>query len=397
MTHPTEPPYPTAPPPPPYPTTATPAPAYPTAPPPYPAAEEPPPYPGAPSTPPPGQPTQVPPPRSESRQAPQEEQPPPRPGDPEDFPRRTGRVHISAHQRGADATVVSQVLLHIPYLICSLAVVSALALGLLGPLGYLVVLGWLASGALVFHRPTEGVLARHLFHLRYPTRDERQRLEPIWREVSARSGIDAHNYELWVENSGELNAYAAAGHIVGVTHYSLNQLPPRQLAAVLAHELGHHRGGHAWASLLGLWYALPARLVWALFRKVAAVAVRVAAFFSGLGALVVVCVLGSVLAAAVLTAWWIVLPMLAAPYLLAAISRRAELRADRHAAELGFAPALVDVLNALHAEEQAAIEQAVAMGRKAQGPGTVARLLSSHPDHYTRLHHLEEFLPATGS
>jgi Zn-dependent protease with chaperone function len=41
----------------------------------------------------------------------------------------------------------------------------------------------------------------------------------------------------------------------------VQRLSPVQLEAVLAHELGHHLGGHPWASLLRYWYSLPATYV----------------------------------------------------------------------------------------------------------------------------------------
>ena len=114
-----------------------------------------------------------------------------------------------------------------------------------GDLAILVIIAWILSGALVFHRPTESALARPLLHLRYPTPQERAKLEPVWREVTARAGVEGRNYELWVEDSDGLNAVAAAGHIVGVTRFAMNELPNGELAAVMAHELGHHVGGHA--------------------------------------------------------------------------------------------------------------------------------------------------------
>lgn len=95
-----------------------------------------------------------------------------------------------------------------------------------------------------------------LYRLRYPTPEEDRKLRSAWRRVTARAGVDADAYQLWVEDSTGINAMAAAGHIVGVTSHSLRTLTPGKLAGVLAHELGHHVGGHAWSSLLTFWYAL---------------------------------------------------------------------------------------------------------------------------------------------
>lgn len=117
---------------------------------------------------------------------------------------------MAAHQRGADATAIGQLAVQVPGFLVSLAVVASFAVGILGTaMGWLVILAWLASGALVFHRPTELAFARHVMKLRAPLAEERARLEPVWREVTARAGIEAHTYELMVENSTDLNAVAA--------------------------------------------------------------------------------------------------------------------------------------------------------------------------------------------
>lgn len=77
--------------------------------------------------------------------------------------------------------------------------------------------------------------------------------------------------------------------------------------------------------------------------------------------------------------------LLVLPYLTAAVSRRAELRADAHAAVLGFGPALAQTLHGWSAHET---------GTPATPgmTGLQVRLLSTHPDHRTRLHHLQPYL-----
>jgi len=303
-----------------------------------------------------------------------------------------GRVEMRARQRGADATAISSLLLHLPNFICSFIVVYLIAGVLPSVLTWVLVVLWLASGALVFHRPTEKIIARYLLNLRYPTRKELAWLSPIWSEVSKRAGIEGAAYDLWIEDSGDLNAYAAAGHIVGVTHFSMTTLPPAEMAGVLAHELGHHTGGHAWSSLLGLWYSLPGRLAWQALRKVTSWALVLARYFFCLGAAILLAAAGLVIAAAL--TFWPLLLVLAAPYLLAAVSRKAELRADRTAAELGFAQVMVQVLTKIHGEQLEAQRQPGADGKeKSLSPGLAAKLLSSHPDYHTRLRQLEDYLP----
>lgn len=303
------------------------------------------------------------------------------------------RIHLSAHQRGADATAIGTLLLHVPNFLCSLLVMVLVSL-LFGDLGILVVIAWLASGLLVVHRPTESVIARHLLRLRYPTLDERARLEPVWREVTSRAGVDGRAYELWVEDSDSLNAVAAAGHIVGVTSYAMRHLPNGELAAVMAHELGHHVGGHAWSSLLGYWYALPGRLAWRVLRVLFRVAYRVSRAFSCMGIGIMLLVFGSIALATISTLYGLPLLVLGLPYALAAMGRRAELRADRHAAALGFAPMLMSVLDKLHrAEQQQSAALSARYGVRARPQESpLNKLLSSHPDHYTRLHHLQSYV-----
>ncbi|OKK10817.1 M48 family metalloprotease [Streptomyces sp. CB02400] len=305
-----------------------------------------------------------------------------------------GRVHVSGRQRHTDATAFSNLLLHLPNFLCSLVVVGLVS-ALFGGFGVLVVLAWLASGALVFHRPTESALARHLLRLRYPTPQERAKLEPVWREVTARAGVEGRNYELWVEDSDGLNAVAAAGHIVGVTRFAMNQLPNGELAAVMAHELGHHVGGHAWSSLLGYWYALPGRIAWRVLRAVTGFMFRVSQVFSCFGVLFFGLFVGGLALATISTLYGLPLLLLAVPYALAAVGRRSELRADQHAAALGFAPMLAAVLQKLHHQEQQAAALTAADGGAPVTETPVSKLLSSHPDYYTRLHHLQPYLQPT--
>ncbi|MFH8488009.1 M48 family metalloprotease [Streptomyces longisporoflavus] len=299
---------------------------------------------------------------------------------------------MAAHQRGTDATAVGRLLVQLPGFVVSFLIVSGLCAALFGTVGWFVVLVWLASGALVFHRPTELAFARHVLGLRPPSADERLRLEPVWREVTARAGIEPHTYELMVENSGELNALAAAGHVVGVTTYSLRQLPSSKLAAVLAHELGHHTGGHAWAGLLGQWYSMPGRVVWALARRITLVAFYVARHVSPAATGIALLVVGVFLLAVTATLWFLVIPLLITPYLLAYFGRLGELRADRQAADLGFAPVLAEILHQAQAQDETDRARAVTAGYRAKQRGTMSRLLSSHPETHTRLRALEPYL-----
>ncbi|WP_369200463.1 M48 family metalloprotease [Streptomyces sp. PU-14G] len=316
-------------------------------------------------------------------------------------------MHLTQRQRTIDVAAVGQLLLHLPALFASVVIVAALSHVLL-PVWWPGVLLWLGSGAMAFHRPTERAVARHLLHLRHPTAPERARVKRVWREVTARAGIEGRAYELWIEDSDHLNAVAAAGHIVGVTRFSLESLSNGQLAAILAHELGHHIRGHAWSSLLGQWYALPGRLAWATVRRLLRF---LAVSVTGRGRMrcwtvVLFLVVCSAVVVAALSYWYVVLALALAPYLLAAVARRAELRADHHAVTTGFGAPLAEVLDIMQAAEResghvtaSALSgcgetAVVETGTPARGrsQGILGKLLSSHPDYHTRLHHIAPYL-----
>ncbi|MCX5204847.1 M48 family metalloprotease [Streptomyces sp. NBC_00237] len=392
--------------PPPYPGSATPH-THPGAPPPSsPGPHTPPPqYPGAPQSPAhhalPG-PAHVPtppaaPPGTPASAHPGAPAPQPLAPDTLDYQNALGsRVHYLAHQRGADATALGRLALLLPGFLMSLLVVVLAASILTAVTGlpyWIPTLLWVASGALVFHRPSEDLFARRLLKLHRPSPQDMSRLAPVWREVTARAGVDGSQYELWIEESKELNAYAAAGHIVGVTRFALTNLTSAHLAAVLAHELGHHTGGHAWSSLLDYWYSLPGRVAWRVIRAVMVFTVTFTSYFSWLVTAGLVLFFGFLTLATVTVLYGLPLILLAIPYLMAAVGRRAELRADQHAAALGFAPMLAEVLYAMEQSEvQARYQLAAARGAKPAEPGVLARLLTTHPDFHTRLYRLQPHL-----
>jgi Zn-dependent protease with chaperone function len=296
-------------------------------------------------------------------------------------------------RRSADVFSVTSLLAYLPYLVMSVALV--LQLGSLpgvflgnGTLqtagGWAVFAGWSACGVLLVRSASvEGFFARLLEGSRLPTESERARLEAVWSHVTAAAGVDGSVYQLWVQDIDELNASATSGHIVTVTSGALQSMSPRQLAAVLAHELGHHLGGHAWMGALTYWYCLPARLVVRVLSALAHLFTlligAVAAFAAmrtplGLVGLLVFrpVVWGAKFMMFILYAPVIVLVIV--PVVVARASDRfAELRADRLAVDVGYGPTLVEVFQGWAQED--------AGGR----PGVRERLLASHPPLHRRI------------
>ncbi|MFF5533086.1 M48 family metalloprotease [Streptomyces cinerochromogenes] len=253
---------------------------------------------------------------------------------------------VKAVQRGIDGAALSQLLLTVPIGLISLALVTVVS-GVINPLlAVIVPVAWLLSGPLVFHRDVEAAIARRLFGMRRPTPEEAQRLDAVWEQVTRRAGVDRQTYELWIQDRTELNATAAAGHIVAVTRYAMYRLPNSRLGAVLAHELGHHVGGHTWAAMLADWYALPARAAGRAILALLVVLFRTK-HWAGIacgGCLSLMILQALFLFAFVQDMWWLVLPVAIGPLLIAWLHRRAEFRADAYAVGLGFGEALEDVL-----------------------------------------------------
>jgi Zn-dependent protease with chaperone function len=298
--------------------------------------------------------------------------------------RKQNRVKVimrgqrAGRRRTLDLSAVLDLVLALPLVFSSLFVVALLGQALLPQAVWVLPVGWLLSGAVVF-LPQVDVLIAATLRARRPTGAERAWFMPLWHDVCANARVDGRRYSLWVRNSDEVNALATGGHVVAVTTAALD-LPARQLEAVLAHELGHHLSGHATASLLRWWYGLPARLLALLVGVVSRLVLAIGQVFgSGFAALVsLVVVFALFLALLAVSPWLLLLPVLAP--VLAWTSRRAELRADRIAAELGYAPPLLEVLRRWLRDEP---------GTRA---GVRARMLASHPSCATRIRGLENYL-----
>jgi STE24 endopeptidase len=257
---------------------------------------------------------------------------------------------------------------------------------------------WTVSAPLVLTRPVEALLARLLYHgLHRPDEADLARIVPALERVCRRAGADPGRYLLRVQESRQLNAFALGGHVLAVTRAAID-LPGDMLEAVLAHEVGHHLHLHPLAIILGWWYLLPFEAGDRLLRTIRRITRWLARTFGrlndrtgglaggrapdgALGMLALLLVLG-VLAVAggllvvVLGLLWLPLLVLVrlARVLSAALSRAGEHAADRHAAELGYGPGLIQVLLLFQQAEFAAPR-----------PRGMAALLRSHPSSQARI------------
>ncbi len=201
------------------------------------------------------------------------------------------------------------------------------------------VIGCGVASASWFHPNRAQAAAAYGF--RPPVGAEPDLLASAWSEVTRAAGVDGWPYSLWVQQSAALNAFAAPARMVAVTSWALGSLRPRQLAAVLAHELGHHLLLDPRLRLLDDWASLPARVV----RAIGKIPVRAAR-----GPGVVRLLIRSAISAALLVgAATVLTPRIGAPTVAvlitllvleplsaAARSRRGEFAADRMAVDFGY-------------------------------------------------------------
>jgi Zn-dependent protease with chaperone function len=243
-----------------------------------------------------------------------------------------------------------------------------------------VAVGYLAAAVVMFIRPVQAGVLTPLLGARRPTDDEYDRIYPLWRRIARANDLPPERYILRVLPSDELNAYACGGHLVVVTSFAVAELPQRELAGVLAHELGHHLGMHTVGLTIAHWLSLPVVLfarVGFLLQNVATAATRAFASQSAgwtmLGQLV----------AGLLNV--LSLPFVAALYAADAlgnvIGHRSELQADRRVVRMGFGPNLAQ-----------ALRHVISLGGGRRPIGWRARLAASHPPARTRVARIDAML-----
>jgi Zn-dependent protease with chaperone function len=244
---------------------------------------------------------------------------------------------------------------------------------------------WLAVGyplaaVLLFIRAVQDVVLTPLFGARRPTEEELELIEPLWRDIAYANRLPPERYILRVLASEELNAYACGGHLVVVTSFAVTDLPRRELAGVLAHELSHHLGMHTVGLTLGHWLSLPVVLlarVGFLLQNVATAATRAFAAQSAGWTIV------GQLVAGVLNV--LSLPFVAALYAADAlgnvVGHRSEFQADRRVVRMGYGPNLAQ-----------ALRRVISLGGGQRPIGWRARLAASHPPARTRVARIDAML-----
>jgi Zn-dependent protease with chaperone function len=298
---------------------------------------------------------------------------------------------VTRRRATVDLSVAALVLANLPWVAASfITVVMLLWLitALLG-VGFLLVpltWAWVLSGALIFVPAAGPYIAQYLLGLRAPNKSEADQLDAAWRLVARQAGIDPGSYALWIDDHADVNACQPGGRFLSVSRATLH-LAPRHQAAALAHELAHQLAGHTWARMLVQWYSAPARwlarsygAVLRTTRRGGQVAGPVGATVGCLGA-VVWLVLGLALVGGLITTPEL-RPAIAVLPFLPWLSRWAEKRCDRVAADLGFGPDLLDLFR--HWQESGRDDGAAT--------GVIGRIFASRPTVAARTQALEAYL-----
>ena len=276
--------------------------------------------------------------------------------------------------RGALALVLPMLLFIVFGMSRVTAPVSAIGALFGEPLGFAVAAAVVAllGAVLLFLRPFELRVAP-LFagDSRPPAPEEAERLERLLSEVSKPAGVRTSRLIVRVIDDPGANAAAGASHLLFVTTGAL-ELPDEGLEAVLAHELGHHRGLHPVLTAVVWWLSLPGVALAAIYRLLRRAVAAVGTRLGALGRLLAVplLVLLFVWQLTVMWVFWL------GELLAARASRVSEFEADAAAARWGYGKPLAHSL-----EELAPAGQ--------ERPSRLERLRASHPPIEERLARLQ--------
>ena len=205
---------------------------------------------------------------------------------------------------------------------------------------------------------------------------EQAQLRPSLQSLGDEAGVDPDGPIVRVQDAPEINAAAGAGHLLFVTTSAL-RMGGERLDAVLAHELGHHRGLHPLLTMIIWWLSLPGVALAAVYRLLRRAIGGLAARFGALGTLLGVPLLALLLLWQLTVMWLYYLGDLLAQR----AARISEYEADDAAARCGHARPLIAALEAAGAQEL-------------EPEGRLARLRADHPPVEERIERLASRAPA---
>lgn len=243
-----------------------------------------------------------------------------------------------------------------------------------------VLIGFAATGPLLFVRRFQVLVLTPILGARLPTAFERAAIEPLWREIVDAGNLRSDRYVVRILPSDELNAFACGGHLVVVTSFAVDELSTPELQGVLAHELSHHLGLHTVAITIGHWLSTPVVLL-----------ARVGVFFENVAIAAresygkdspTIDSVTNAAAVVVRGLSWIFTAAIRGGVALGnLVGHGSEFDADRRAVRMGFGRELAS-----------ALRRVLAANNAPRPIGWRARLASSHPSARTRVARIEALL-----
>lgn len=268
----------------------------------------------------------------------------------------------------------------LPFCVLSLFLVW-LPLGLLTDIPFTwVLIGFAATGPLLFIRRFQVLVLTPVLGARRPTAWEEASIAPLWREIVMTSRLKPDRYVVRILPSDDLNAFACGGHLVVVTSFAVEELTTPELQGVLAHELSHHLGLHTVAITIGHWLSMPVVLFARIgvFLENVAIAARNS---YGRDSPAIDAFTNAAAIAIHAVSWIFTAGIRAGTALSNLVSHQSEFDADQRAVRMGFGREL-----------SSALRRVLATGQSPRPVGWRERIDASHPPARTRVARIEALL-----
>ena len=209
----------------------------------------------------------------------------------------------------------------------------------------------------------------------HPKGDAAEKLKQAMSIVCRNAGLDMDDYNLYVCNSKDLNAFAVGNNNIAVTVPLLTNLQTNEIAGILAHEMGHIQNRDTNTTLLTSTMGSFGNLVIRIYSYITVV-LQIISFIPIIGWLTAI-----ISWFFVIQIWVFQLVMQLPLYLITLFSSREdEYEADQYACEIGLG---IDLYNGL---------DCITQGEEQKG--FAERILSSHPGTKQRLERIEKYVNA---
>lgn len=207
----------------------------------------------------------------------------------------------------------------------------------------LLVVPWTLAGPLFLTGKADEWWWQSRNDCRVPSEAECARLEPLWNDVCARADLHPDAYRLRMTDQSTINAFASGDSVVSLDQGMLD-MSDGAIAAVIAHELGHHTKRHIGGIVLAWWYGRPAQFLLSLLMWLIAGILAIGRSCSGcIGMIILI----SFFAILVIPAAALYAVLGISTLLLRVLGRKTEFEADANAIDLGLGHEMVEALRHL--------------------------------------------------